>query len=70
MHIKDAEIARYFGQADLVVAILGDGKSVASIKRLVRNATAMPLAEGLALERDLFLKLANQQLCARAHARV
>jgi enoyl-CoA hydratase len=33
-------------------------QSVASIKRLVRNATAMPLAEGLALERNLFLKLA------------
>ena len=34
-------------------------QSVASIKRLVRNATAMPLAEGLALERNLFLKLAT-----------
>jgi enoyl-CoA hydratase len=33
-------------------------QSVASIKRLVRNATAMPLAEGLTLERNLFLKLA------------
>jgi enoyl-CoA hydratase/carnithine racemase len=35
-----------------------ESRSVASIKRLVRNATAMPLAEGLALERNLFLKLA------------
>ena len=33
-------------------------QSAASIKRLVRNATTMPLAEGLALERNLFLKLA------------
>jgi enoyl-CoA hydratase len=32
-------------------------ESVAYIKRLVRNATEMPLAQGLALERDLFLKL-------------
>ena len=32
-------------------------KSVAYIKRLVRNATEMPLAQGLALERNLFLKL-------------
>src|SRR5215831_18421668 len=31
--------------------------SVAYIKRLVRNATEMPLAQGLALERNLFLKL-------------
>ena len=31
--------------------------SVACIKRLVRNATEMPLAQGLALERNLFLKL-------------
>jgi enoyl-CoA hydratase/carnithine racemase len=31
--------------------------SVAAIKRLVRNATEMPLAQGLALERNLFLKL-------------
>ena len=32
-------------------------EAVACIKRLVRNATEMPLAEGLALERNLFLKL-------------
>jgi enoyl-CoA hydratase len=31
--------------------------SLAYVKRLVRNATEMPLAEGLALERNLFLKL-------------
>ncbi len=32
-------------------------ESVAYIKRLVRNAVETPLAEGLALERNLFLKL-------------
>ncbi len=32
-------------------------ESLAYIKRLVRNATEMPLAQGLALERNLFLKL-------------
>jgi enoyl-CoA hydratase/carnithine racemase len=32
-------------------------ESVAYIKRLVRNATETPLAQGLALERKLFLKL-------------
>ena len=32
-------------------------ESVAFIKRLVRNATETPLAQGLALERNLFLKL-------------
>src|SRR6202158_3835473 len=32
-------------------------ESVAAIKRLVRNATDTPLALGLALERNLFLKL-------------
>jgi enoyl-CoA hydratase/carnithine racemase len=32
-------------------------ESIACIKRLVRNATEMPLAQGLALERNLFLKL-------------
>jgi len=31
--------------------------SVAYIKRLVRNATETPLAQGLALERNLFPKL-------------
>jgi len=31
--------------------------SLAYIKRLVRNATETPLAQGLALERNLFLKL-------------
>jgi enoyl-CoA hydratase/carnithine racemase len=33
------------------------GESLGYIKRLVRNATEMPLAQGLALERNLFLKL-------------
>ena len=32
-------------------------KALAYIKRLVRNATETPLAEGLALKRNLFLKL-------------
>jgi enoyl-CoA hydratase len=32
-------------------------EAVACIKRLVRNATEMPLPQGLALERNLFLKL-------------
>src|SRR3984893_7084863 len=32
-------------------------ESIAYIKRLVRNATETPLAQGLALERHLFLKL-------------
>src|SRR5258705_6625084 len=32
-------------------------ESVAYIKRLVRNATETPLAQGLAVERNLFLKL-------------
>ncbi len=32
-------------------------EAVAHIKRLVRNATEMPLAQGLALERNLFLRL-------------
>ena len=32
-------------------------ESVAYIKRLVRNAMETPLAQGLALERNLFLKL-------------
>src|SRR6266446_2677998 len=32
-------------------------EALASIKRLVRNAAETPLAEGLALERNLFLKL-------------
>jgi enoyl-CoA hydratase/carnithine racemase len=32
-------------------------QTLAYIKRLVRNATETPLAEGLALERNLFLKL-------------
>jgi enoyl-CoA hydratase len=32
-------------------------ESVAFMKRLVRNATETPLAQGLALERNLFLKL-------------
>jgi enoyl-CoA hydratase len=37
-------------------------ESVAYIKRLVRNATETPLAEGLALERNLFLKLCISDL--------
>ncbi|MGB6938675.1 MAG: hypothetical protein WBE14_18745 [Xanthobacteraceae bacterium] len=32
-------------------------ESVAYIKRVVRNATETPLGQGLALERNLFLKL-------------
>ncbi len=32
-------------------------EAIAHIKRLVRNATEMPLAQGLALERNLFLRL-------------
>jgi len=32
-------------------------ESVRYIKRLVRSATSTPLAEGLALERNLFMKL-------------
>jgi len=32
-------------------------ESVGCIKRLVRSATETPLAQGLALERNLFLKL-------------
>jgi enoyl-CoA hydratase len=32
-------------------------ESVAAMRRLVRNATETPLAQGLALERNLFLKL-------------
>jgi len=32
-------------------------ESLAYIKRLVRNATETPMAQGLALERNLFLKL-------------
>jgi len=42
------------------------GESLGYIKRLVRNATEMPLAQGLALERSLFLKLcASDQGLAR-----
>ena len=36
---------------------LHPSESLAYIKRLVRNATETPLAQGLALERNLFLKL-------------
>jgi enoyl-CoA hydratase/carnithine racemase len=36
---------------------LHPAEALAYIKRLVRNATETPLAEGLALERNLFLKL-------------
>lgn len=32
-------------------------ESIAYVKRLVRSATETPLAQGLALERNLFLKL-------------
>ena len=37
---------------------LHPAQSLAYIKRLVRNATETPLADGLALERNLFMKLA------------
>src|SRR5438445_11494190 len=41
-------------------------ESLAYIKRLVRNATETPLAQGLALERNLFLKLCiNEAALAR-----
>ena len=43
-------------------------ESLAYIKRLVRNATETPLAEGLALERNLFLKLCVSEPAACAHA--
>ena len=43
-------------------------ESVAYIKRLVRNATETPLAHGLALERNLFLKLCVSE-SALAHMR-
>src|SRR3989442_2794770 len=36
-------------------------ESLAYIKRLVRNATETPLAQGLALERNLFLKLCTSE---------
>lgn len=36
-------------------------ESIACIKRLVRNATETPLAQGLALERNLFLKLCTSE---------
>ena len=36
-------------------------EAVAYIKRLVRNATETPLAQGLALERNLFLKLCTSE---------
>jgi hypothetical protein len=41
-------------------------ESLAYIKRLVRNATETPLAQGLALERNLFLKYASPNLHSRA----
>jgi enoyl-CoA hydratase/carnithine racemase len=37
-------------------------ESLAFIKRLVRNATETPLADGLALERNLFLKLCTSEV--------
>jgi enoyl-CoA hydratase len=44
-------------------------ESVACIKRLVRNATETPLAQGLALERNLFLKLCiSERALARMRA--
>jgi enoyl-CoA hydratase/carnithine racemase len=45
--------------ADVLATRVGDGiaESLAYIKRLVRSATDTPLAQGLALERNLFLKL-------------
>jgi enoyl-CoA hydratase len=36
-------------------------ESIASIKRLVSNATETPLPQGLALERNLFLKLCTSE---------
>jgi len=36
-------------------------ESLAYIKRLVRDATETPLAQGLALERNLFLKLCTSE---------
>jgi enoyl-CoA hydratase/carnithine racemase len=44
-------------------------ESVAYIKRLVRNAMETPLAQGLALERNLFLKLCISEAgLARMHS--
>jgi enoyl-CoA hydratase/carnithine racemase len=43
-------------------------EAVAYIKRLVRNATGIPLAEGLALERNLFLKLCISEPGAHSDA--
>jgi enoyl-CoA hydratase/carnithine racemase len=45
--------------ADVLATRVDDGiaESLAYIKRLVRSATDTPLAQGLALERNLFLKL-------------
>jgi len=43
-------------------------ESVAYIKRLVRNATETPLAQGLALERNLFFKIVYLRSWARADA--
>ena len=36
-------------------------EAVGYIKRLVRNATETPLAQGLALERNLFLRLCSSE---------
>ena len=41
--------------ADVLTTRVADG--IAVIKRLVRNAAETPLGQGLALERNLFLKL-------------
>jgi len=38
-------------------------ESLAYIKRLVRGATEMPLAQGLLLERRLFMKLCLTVAC-------
>src|SRR5205809_3229263 len=43
-------------------------ESLAYIKRLVRNAMETPLAQGLALERNLFLEIMHKRGCTRAHA--
>ena len=45
--------------ADVLATRVDDGiaESLAYIKRLVRSATDTPFAQGLALERNLFLKL-------------
>src|SRR6266849_1392243 len=45
----------------VTVLSASDPESLTCIKRLVRNATETPLAQGLALERNLFLKLCGSE---------